>query len=279
MKKTQPDRTHPHRPQPGAHPSAGRIRQGSDSTFSVQAAPGDNQSGKACWLVENDEANGSPGTYGDRRRKQRRAQHDRLRVGRDARRGGRWGWSPGGHRNDGRMGCGFAPPTTARRCVVAARRTLTHERRNQRGLREPRPTANQRLLQLTDHAIGRMRKRHIEPNAVRAALAHGRVRYVRGAVHFVIGRKEVRHAKRSGVDLSRHDGTWVVRSRDGTIVTVYRNRDLRGLRPRQRRRRPGSEHSPRGPRFRSRCDAVRRSGGDELIEVAQVVGPGRRNVA
>jgi len=51
----------------------------------------------------------------------------------------------------------------------------------------------------------------------------------------VIGRNEVERLIRQGIDLRDYEGVHVVRSADGDIITVYRNRDLRGLRPRRRR--------------------------------------------
>lgn len=90
---------------------------------------------------------------------------------------------------------------------------------------------------LTRHAAERMRARGLRPEAVAAAIAYGRVVHVRDADIHAIGRKEVESGKREGVDLSRYEGVQVVCSREGAILTVYRNRDLRGLRPRRRRRR------------------------------------------
>ena len=73
--------------------------------------------------------------------------------------------------------------------------------------------------------------------AVDAALVHGRVVHVHGAVYHVIGRREVSHLKRRGIDLSLHEGVHVVCVPGGgtLVLTVYRNQDLRGLRPRPRR--------------------------------------------
>ena len=91
-------------------------------------------------------------------------------------------------------------------------------------------------LALTSHALVRMYARRFSEKAIRAALQHGREVHGRGAVIFAIGRKEVMHARASGIDLTGYEGIHVVCSREGTIMTVYRNRDLRDLRPRKRSR-------------------------------------------
>ena len=88
---------------------------------------------------------------------------------------------------------------------------------------------------LTMHASQRMSARGISQSAVRAVLEHGRVVHVRGAAVYAIGRKEVRCLQRHGIDLSPYEGIQVVCIPDGTILTTYRNRDFRGLRPRYRR--------------------------------------------
>jgi len=72
-------------------------------------------------------------------------------------------------------------------------------------------------------------------SSVTKALAFGRVVHIRGASVHVIGRKEVSKLSREGIDLSSQEGVQVVCARDGTVITVYRNRELRGLRPRRRR--------------------------------------------
>ena len=90
---------------------------------------------------------------------------------------------------------------------------------------------------VTDHAWGRMLARHIDEAALEAALLYGRLVHVRGAEFHVIGRKEVERWAAVGVDLTPFEGVQVVCSSEGAVLTVYRNRDLRQLRP-QRSRRP-----------------------------------------
>jgi hypothetical protein len=87
---------------------------------------------------------------------------------------------------------------------------------------------------LTHHAIDRMAGRRLSEDAVSAALTYGRIAHVRGAKIFAIGRKEVDRYGRWGIDLRRFEGVQVVCSTDDSVMTVYRNRDFRQLRPRRR---------------------------------------------
>ena len=87
---------------------------------------------------------------------------------------------------------------------------------------------------LTMHAVQRMHERRISEDAVRATLEHGRLIHVRGAAIHAMGHKEVSRLRRRGIDLSHYEGIQVVCAPGGTILTAYRNRDFRGLRPRRR---------------------------------------------
>jgi hypothetical protein len=89
---------------------------------------------------------------------------------------------------------------------------------------------------LTKHAAERMSRRGLPAAAVSAALTYGRVVSIRGADIHAIGRREVEWYEREGTDLTRFEGVQVVCSPEGAILTVYRNRDFRGLRPRSQRR-------------------------------------------
>lgn len=84
---------------------------------------------------------------------------------------------------------------------------------------------------MTHHAVQRMDSRRISMEAVEHVLEYGRLVRSRGASIYVIGRKEVAYSQIRGVDLSDLEGIQVVCGKDGAIMTVYRNRDLRGLRP------------------------------------------------
>ncbi len=93
------------------------------------------------------------------------------------------------------------------------------------------------LLPLSRHAEFRHATRGISRQAMAAVLDYGRVSHIRGAAVHAIGRREIAAMARKGVDLSEHDGLHVVCATDGTVITVYRNRDLRGLRRSMRTRR------------------------------------------
>ena len=86
------------------------------------------------------------------------------------------------------------------------------------------------------HAKTQMDARSLSADALCSAVKYGRTSWTRGARIYAIGRKEVRHYRRQGIDLSRFEGIHVVESAEGTVITVYRNRDLRGLRPDKRPR-------------------------------------------
>jgi hypothetical protein len=91
---------------------------------------------------------------------------------------------------------------------------------------------------LSEHAQKRMRMRGLPAEALRAALLYGRIVHTRDAEFYVIGHQEVRRYATEGIDLSAYEGVHVVCDPDGSIITVYRNRDLSHLRPRSRRFRP-----------------------------------------
>lgn len=88
---------------------------------------------------------------------------------------------------------------------------------------------------LTKHAYERMVTRSIPRIALEAALEFGRCVEIRGAQIFAIGRKEVEEYRREGVDLREFEGTQVVVTTSGAVLTVYRNSDFRSLRTRGRR--------------------------------------------
>ena len=88
---------------------------------------------------------------------------------------------------------------------------------------------------LTKHAYERMSARSISHTAVEAALEFGRCVEISGAQIFAIGRKEVKTCRRDGVDLREFEGTQVVVTAGGAVMTVYRNSDFRSLRTRCRR--------------------------------------------
>jgi hypothetical protein len=79
-----------------------------------------------------------------------------------------------------------------------------------------------------------MSGRGLSPAAIRLVLNYGRLAHVRGATIYVVGRKEVKRNRQNGIELSSVEGVQVVCTNSGLILTVYRNCDLRWLRPRMR---------------------------------------------
>jgi len=88
---------------------------------------------------------------------------------------------------------------------------------------------------LSKHAIERMVTRSISRTAIEAAIEFGRCVEIRDAQIFAIGRKEVEKYRRDGIDLSDFEGTQVVVTASGAVMTVYRNSDFKSLRARRRR--------------------------------------------
>jgi hypothetical protein len=96
------------------------------------------------------------------------------------------------------------------------------------------------------HSLDRMSRRRIAPGFAHTTMAIGREIHVRGATVYFIGREEVAREKRAGTDIRSLEGLCVVCSREGIVLTVYRNRQLRGLRRCRRgrnyRRMPNESH-------------------------------------
>jgi hypothetical protein len=90
---------------------------------------------------------------------------------------------------------------------------------------------------LTRHAWERMTGRGFSPRMIRMVLDHGRAVHLRGAIVQVVGRREVARHRRDGVGLEQVEGLQVVCTPRRDILTVYRNHNLRGLRPRRQRAR------------------------------------------
>jgi hypothetical protein len=85
----------------------------------------------------------------------------------------------------------------------------------------------------SDHARRRCRQRAVRREAIAAALDWGRPIHQRGGrTAWFLGRREVEHAAREGIDLSSHEGTSVVTGRDGGIITVIRCHDPRRMKRR-----------------------------------------------
>src|SRR5436853_338295 len=76
------------------------------------------------------------------------------------------------------------------------------------------------------HALRRMNARCITDRAVELVQQYGREIHARGAIYYVVGRKEV-ESLADRVDLSWVEGIHVLLSRDGWVITTYRNRAFR----------------------------------------------------
>ena len=92
-------------------------------------------------------------------------------------------------------------------------------------------------IYLTKHALDRMNSRRFSPDVVDKIMNYGRVVFIRGAAIHVIGKKEVRKFQEKGINLSAYEGIHVVCTpTDDSVLTVYKNKDFRGLRPKRRGR-------------------------------------------
>ncbi len=87
---------------------------------------------------------------------------------------------------------------------------------------------------ITSHALKRMNSRGISQDAVLATLIYGRAIHDRGALICVIGRKEVKQFGEEAVNLSDYEGVHVICSKNGKVMTTYRNRDFKSLRSSKR---------------------------------------------
>lgn len=90
---------------------------------------------------------------------------------------------------------------------------------------------------MSDHALDRMCERSLAPDDVKAVITYGQPVYDRGALVFRMGRKQIRRF--ADLDsLDRLEGIHVVcDTEDGTVMTVYRNREFRKPRKTRRTRR------------------------------------------
>lgn len=93
-------------------------------------------------------------------------------------------------------------------------------------------------LILSGHAVKRMSQRGLQPFQIDLVLQYGRKVHARRAVFYVIGRKEVEMHRNHVPELEKLEGIQiVVNANHDVILTVYRNHDLRGIRPCKRRHR------------------------------------------
>jgi hypothetical protein len=85
---------------------------------------------------------------------------------------------------------------------------------------------------LSEHACSRMNQRCIDKRSLKAVLSFGRVIRSRGACFYVIGKRELHHLQKTGVDIYRLENTQVVvDEKSSTVITVYKNNNFRKIRP------------------------------------------------
>ncbi|GHG74391.1 hypothetical protein GCM10010919_27820 [Alishewanella longhuensis] len=89
---------------------------------------------------------------------------------------------------------------------------------------------------ISAHARKRMNLRGMNEREIRLALKYGRKVYSRRTVFHVIGKKEIRKFASECPELKELDGLHVLTVPDTcTVLTTYRNHDLRQLRPSKRK--------------------------------------------
>ncbi len=84
------------------------------------------------------------------------------------------------------------------------------------------------VASFTRHARRRSARRNVAPDAVDYVLAHGRMIQRTGALFYFLGRRDIPPCDRRASWVSRLEGSIVIVSSDGDVITIYRNR--RGLR-------------------------------------------------
>lgn len=83
---------------------------------------------------------------------------------------------------------------------------------------------------LTPHAARRAQQRSAQQNQIELVVSCGRRWHQReGRNLFYVGRRDLKHWLRRGVDLSDCEGLAVVVAADGAVVTVVRTDDMRKL--------------------------------------------------
>lgn len=98
--------------------------------------------------------------------------------------------------------------------------------------------ANDEHFDLSQHAQVRMAQRSIDLEQVKLVLSYGRMIHSRLARFYVVGRKEIKRLEKAGLDVRNLENIQVVvDEKSNRVLTVYRNKDFRQIRPRRRRER------------------------------------------
>lgn len=80
------------------------------------------------------------------------------------------------------------------------------------------------------HALVRMQQRGINLKQVEMVLRYGRTVFSRGLAFRVVGKNEVRRFKELGLNLIDCEGIHVLVDATGTVITTYKNSNLRKIR-------------------------------------------------
>lgn len=84
---------------------------------------------------------------------------------------------------------------------------------------------------ISTHAEFRMNQRGICQESIELVLEFGRQIYARRAIFYVVGKKEIARYSDREPKLKLLEGLQVISANDGTILTAYKNKNLRGIRP------------------------------------------------
>jgi hypothetical protein len=100
-------------------------------------------------------------------------------------------------------------------------------------IEDPKVVPEVDRMNLTTHARARLFARRFSEATLDMVVSFGREVHARGATIYVVGRKEIHVGHKHAIELSELEGVHVICDRQGTVLTVYRNRDLRDLKPRR----------------------------------------------
>lgn len=93
-------------------------------------------------------------------------------------------------------------------------------------------------VEVSEHARQRMGQRGVSQQAVELVLKYGRKIHSRRALYHVIGKKEIEAFGDTYPDIKELDGVQVLTTAGSdSVITVFRNHDLRSIRPKKRKHR------------------------------------------
>lgn len=84
---------------------------------------------------------------------------------------------------------------------------------------------------VTFHAETRMSQRGICFDTLDLILQFGRKIRSKGAIFYVIGKKEIVKYSKIEPKIKDMEGMQVLTNHEGTVITTYRNKNLRSIRP------------------------------------------------